>query len=94
MTRPVDPSSCTLEVLSSEELACRAQAGSLPSFAKLVERYQGRLYNFLLRRVGHADDAEDLAQDTFVRAWERIDRYRTTWRFSTWLFTIGSRLAI
>ncbi|MCZ6836412.1 MAG: RNA polymerase sigma factor [Planctomycetota bacterium] len=89
-----DSSSMTLEVLSSEELACRAQAGSLPSYAQLVERHQAKLYNFLLRRIGHECDAEDIVQDTFVRAWERIHQYQPKWRFSTWLYTIGSRLAI
>lgn len=94
MKRAVEPIPCTLDVLSSEELACRAQAGSLPCFAELVHRYQGRLYNFLLRRNGDRFDAEDLTQETFLRAWERLHQYKPKWRFSTWLFTIGSRLAI
>lgn len=76
------------------ELARRARAGSLPGFAELVRRFEGRLFNFLLRRVGSPQDAEDLTQETFVRAWQRIDQYDQRWRFSTWLFTIGNRLAI
>ena len=91
---PYESASSTLDVPSSEELACRAQAGSLPSFAMLVQRHQGRLYNFLLRKLGSEPDAEDVTQETFVRAWQRIDQYRPRWRFSTWLYTIGSRLAI
>lgn len=94
MKPAAEPIPCTLDVLSSEELACRAQAGSLPCFAELVHRYQGRLYNFLLRRNGNRIDAEDLTQETFLRAWERLHQYKPKWRFSTWLFTIGSRLAI
>ena len=77
-----------------QELACRAQAGSLSAFALLVERYQSGVFNFVFRRVGSAEDAEDLTQEAFVRAWERINRYSTKWRFSTWLYTIASRLAI
>ena len=77
-----------------QELACRAQAGSLSAFALLVERYQSGVFNFVFRRVGSVEDAEDLTQEAFVRAWERINRYSTKWRFSTWLYTIASRLAI
>ena len=72
----------------------RAQRGSMPAFAELVDRFEGRLYNFLLRRVPCATDAEDLTQEAFTRAWLRIGTYRPRWRFSTWLFTIGSRLAV
>lgn len=90
-----DASDCrTLDELDNEELAVRAQGGSLASFDLLVCRFQDRLYNFLLRRVGNASDAEELAQETFVRAWRNIERYRPTHRFSTWLYTIGSRLSI
>lgn len=79
--------------LTPEQLALRAQKGSIAAFSALVELFDGRLFNFLLKRVGSAPDAEDLAQDTFVRAWQRIEQYNPRWRFSTWLFTIGSRLA-
>jgi RNA polymerase sigma-70 factor (ECF subfamily) len=79
---------------SPEELALRAQRGSMPAFAELVDRFEARLFNFLLRRVASAADAEDLTQEAFLRAWQRIDTYRSKWRFSTWLFTIGLRLAV
>lgn len=74
-------------------LVSRAQRGSLPCFAELVSRFEGRLFNFLRRRTGSTHDAEDLVQDAFLRAWERIDQYDPRWQFSTWLFTIGHRLA-
>jgi len=79
---------------TAEQLAGEAQDGSLEAFAELVDRYQGRLFNFILRRVGNWSDAEELTQEAFVRAWERLERYDDRWRFSTWLFTIGSRLAV
>lgn len=79
---------------SPEELALRARDGSLAAFADLVRLFEGRLINFLLRRVPTAQDAEDLAQEAFVRAWTHIADYDPRWRFSTWLFTIASRLAI
>lgn len=79
---------------SAEDLAILAQGGSLDAYAELVTRFQGRLYNFLLRRTRRAVDAEDLAQEAFVRAWQRLQSYDPRWRFSTWLFTIAQRLAI
>ncbi len=67
----------------------RAQAGSVTCFAEIVRRFESRLFNFLLRRTGSAADAEDLTQETFVRAYERIDRYDPRWQISTWLFVIA-----
>ena len=61
---------------------------------QLVERFEGRLLNFLRRKTGSTHDAEDLAQEAFVRAWQRFEQYDPRWQFSTWLFTIAHRLAI
>ncbi len=80
--------------ISLEELAALAQAGDKEKhFSELVERLRGRLHSFLLRRTGRVEDADDLVQETFLRAYARLDRYRPSWRFSTWIFTIASRLA-
>lgn len=78
---------------SSEELAEQARAGSKPAFAELVARYEAPLFNFLLMRVRSAEDAEELTQDAFLRAWRKIDLYRSEWKFSTWLFTLARHLA-
>lgn len=82
-----------LAALPIPELVSCAQRGSLPCFAELVKRFEGRLLNFLRRKTGSIHDAEDLAQDAFVRAWQRIEQYDPRWQFSTWLFTIAHRLA-
>jgi RNA polymerase sigma-70 factor (ECF subfamily) len=78
---------------SPEQLACDAQAGATPSFVRLIELFEARVFSFILRRVGRRADAEDLTQDTFLRAFEKLGRYSPRWRFSTWIFTIASRLA-
>ncbi len=77
--------------LTPEQLAIRAQRGSPDAFGELVRQFEGRVFNFLLRRVSAAD-AEDLTQEAFIRAWQRIHQYDPRWRFSTWLFTIATRL--
>jgi len=75
------------------ELARKARGGSAPCFAELVGRHEQRLMRFLVRRTRNVHDAEDLLQETFVRAYQHIASYDPTWKFTTWLFTIASRLA-
>ena len=88
------PQRQTLRNLSAEELARRSQQGCRESFAELVERYGMRLFKFLRYKTNNLQDAEDLVQEAFVRAYENIHRYKDSWKFSTWLFTIAARLAI
>jgi len=78
--------------LADDELARAVRAGSPACFAELVSRHEGRLMRFLVRRTRHVHDAEDLLQETFVRAYQHIASYDARWKFTTWLFTIASRL--
>ena len=64
------------------------------SFEELVRRFQVRLLHFLQRRVRSTSDAEDLLQESFVRAYERLESYDESRPFVTWLFTIAHRLAV
>ena len=80
--------------LTSEELAWQAGRGCHASFAELVRRFAPKLQAFLRRRTHDRHEAEDLVQDTFVKAYENLSRYDISWRFSTWLFTIASRAAV
>jgi len=83
-----------LHDMSSEELARQARGGCRASFAELVHRYAPRLQMFLCRKGRDRHDAEDLVQDTFIKAYQNLGRYDDARRFSTWLFTIAARLAI
>ncbi|OGV69507.1 MAG: hypothetical protein A2283_09550 [Lentisphaerae bacterium RIFOXYA12_FULL_48_11] len=85
--------SLEISSLSSEELADKARAGSVECFAELVRRHYGSLFRFLYRRVSNRHDAEDLSQETFARAYRKIDQYQSRYKFATWLFTIGWRLS-
>jgi len=91
---PQEPHSARSQPPAEQALVDRARAGSLDAFSELVRLYQGRLFNFLRQRTGSDSDADDLAQEAFLRAWRHLDRYDPTWRFSTWLFTIASRLVV
>lgn len=84
----------TLRTLSAEELARQVQQGCRDSFAELVERYCNRLLQFLCNKTSSVQDAEDLVQETFIKAYENIHKYQDSWKFSTWLFTIAKRLSI
>jgi len=70
----------------------RVLAGDADAYATLVDRHQGRIVSHLRRLVGAAD-ADDLAQDTFLRAYQALDRFDPTYPFRGWLLVIASRLA-
>ncbi len=89
MPEPKDPTAA----LSAEELAVRARDGSRISFDELVVRFRPRLVAFLARRLADAADAEDVAQETFLRAHDHLDRYDPGRPFATWLFAIGKNVA-
>jgi RNA polymerase sigma-70 factor (ECF subfamily) len=79
--------------LSSEQLARQCQAGCRDSFEALVQLYQGRIYNFLRQLGASVQDAEDLTQVTFLKAYQNIHHYDSAFTFTTWLFTIAKRTA-
>ena len=79
---------------SDEELALEAAQGRSSSFEELVGRYGGRLRHFLRQKVSSHQDAEDLVQETFLKACRNIDRFCPEYKFSTWIYTIAYRLAV
>jgi RNA polymerase sigma-70 factor (ECF subfamily) len=79
---------------TDEQLARECQRGSLDAFEELVQRHEGRLFNFLCQKAPRREDAEDLAQHTFINAWQRINQYRSESSFATWLYTIARNLTI
>ena len=69
------------------------QAGHDAALNDLMERHATPLFHFLCRMVGNEEDANDLAQETFVRVFKSRDSFRLEQKFSTWLFTIAANLA-
>jgi RNA polymerase sigma-70 factor (ECF subfamily) len=69
-------------------------AGDTAAFGQLVGLYQDRLYNSLLRVLGSAEDAADIVQDAFVQAYTKLDTFRGSSAFYTWLYRIAFNLAM
>lgn len=72
----------------------RAQKGDKRAFDKLLRKYRKSVYYMLLKMVKNSDDAEDLAQEAFAKAFTSIERFDATFAFSTWLFRIASNNCI
>ncbi len=75
-------------------LARQARDGSSAAFGTLVHRHHARVYAFLLTLTRHRQDAEDLTQETFLRAWKHFHRFDPTLPLLPWLFTIARRQSI
>jgi len=73
------------------DLVGRARRGDREAFTQLIVQYQVPLYNMALRMVGRPDDAADIAQEAFLRAWEKIRTLREA-PFKAWLFQIAANL--
>jgi RNA polymerase sigma-70 factor (ECF subfamily) len=74
-------------------IAMEVMSGNHQAYGQLVERYWGRIFARVYQLLGNKQDAEEVTQDTFTRAFERIGDFRWEASFSTWLFHIGSNLA-
>jgi RNA polymerase sigma-70 factor (ECF subfamily) len=71
-----------------------AQQGDRAAFGALVRKHQDRIYRYLLRLTGSRDEALELAQDAFFKAWQALPEWRPEAQFHTWLFRIASNAAM
>jgi len=79
---------------SDSELVRRAQDGDVAAFERLFLTYQGRIYALCLRMMSEPSRAEDLTQDTFVRAWQKLETFRGKSEFSTWLYRLAVNIVL
>jgi RNA polymerase sigma-70 factor (ECF subfamily) len=77
-----------------EACVARCKAGDVEAFSLLVERHQATVYNIAYRMVASSDEAQDLAQDAFVRAFAALRRFRGDCSFRTWICRIVTRLCV
>ena len=80
--------------MTEEELVARAYIGDESAFTQLVEMYQTPIYNLCYRMLGEAREAEDAAQESFLRAYSQLRRYDPRRSFKTWVFSVASHYCI
>jgi RNA polymerase sigma-70 factor (ECF subfamily) len=79
---------------TDHHLIAQFKAGSMEAMEKIVERYENQVFTFGLRMCGHVQDAEDIAQETFLNAFRYLDRFREETKLRNWLFKIAARACI
>lgn len=75
-------------------LVQRAQEGYLDAYSELVSRHGARAYRVALRMLGNHQDAQDVAQEALVAAWQQLPHFRGDAKFTTWLYRIVTRRAL
>lgn len=78
---------------AESEWVARSREGDSDAFRRLVEEHSGWLYSYHYRLVGGREEAEDLVQETFLKAWKGIGSFRTGRPFRPWLFAIAHNVA-
>ncbi len=84
----------TLVEQNDADLVRQTLCGNTSAYNGLVQRYQRQVYNLAYRMLGNAEDAGDLVQDTFLRAYSALTSFRQDASFLTWLYKIASNLCI
>ena len=90
MTTPVNNSAA----FDEQELVTRAQTGDSDAFAALVERYQNRIYRLAKNITQNNEDAEDVLQEAFLKAYSHLDTFQRNARFYTWIVRIAVNEAL
>jgi len=79
---------------TDDELIAEYRAGTPEGFKHLIERYARPLYVFIARMTNRPDEAEDISQETFVKVWKTLERYKLTGTFKAWIYTIARNTAL
>lgn len=75
-----------------ESLVAAARDGDYSSFERLYEKHRNTVYRFVYQMTHKADEAEDITQEAFVRAFQNLDRFRKQAKFTTWILRIATNL--
>ena len=91
---PAPPPSLDLANLPDADVVRLAQEGRERAFRELVRRYERPVFSLIYRMVRDRETSEDLAQETFVKILNHIDKYSPEFKFSSWIFKIANNVAI
>ena len=72
----------------------RCREGDRSAFRYVVQNCQGMVYSLSLKMLADVEEAKDAVQDTFIKVWQNIDSYDDRYSFSTWVYTIASRICL
>jgi RNA polymerase sigma-70 factor (ECF subfamily) len=78
--------------MSEKELVARAKSGDFEAFSELIDAHKSKIYALVRKLTGNVQDAEDIVQETFLKAIDKIDQFRGESSFGTWLYTIALNL--
>ncbi len=81
-----------MNIKRENEIIQRILNGNRQEFSFFVDKYQGPIYNLVYRLTGSRHDAEDLAQETFIKAYKSLNNFQTKKKFFSWLYTIALNL--
>lgn len=82
------------DILGDNELVRIIRENNPEKYAEIIERYQGKLFAYLYRLVGSREEAEDLLQDVFLKAYKNLHSYDTDRKFSSWVYRIAHNEAV
>ncbi|AUM63613.1 RNA polymerase [Brevibacillus laterosporus] len=77
-----------------QELVVLVQRGHKEAYTRIVDKYKGKIYAYLYRMIGQQQDAQDMAQDVFLKAYCHIHQYKPKHSFSSWLYRIAANHCI
>lgn len=82
------------QILNDNELINLVRETKPERYAEIIERYQGKLFAYLYRLVGNREEAEDLLQDVFIKAYKNLHSYDSSRKFSSWVYRIAHNEAV
>lgn len=75
--------------MTDEELVSAVQSGEAEAYKHIIDRYQGKIYAYIMRLTNHREEATDIAQDVFMKAYKHIHKFDTERKFSSWVYRIA-----
>ena len=93
-TKPGQSASAEERLAEDRAWLKQAQAGDVAAFERLVTRYSARVYSLAQRMTGNAQDAQEIVQETFLSAYQNLNKFRGDSAFGSWVHRIGANLAL